>query len=163
MTSFPAPSGFAPYYSWIGAPTTFNGTNALTGGDSCKTSFPHCAYMHNPHEFPVSISAVKFRISTDMSHSRGESQPMVHFRRSGLYHRGFGHGGGHDTGSRIPLLWSGAAKVCSDHDMGLHGLVFRHHFPMVFLGLFSGLFGTRKERLYWRSQALWFNEYTRRP
>ena len=59
---------------------------------------------------------------------------MVHFRRSGLHHRGFGHGGGHDTGARISLLRSGAAKVCSYYDMGLHGLVFRHYFPMVSLG-----------------------------
>lgn len=29
------PSGFAPYYSWVGAPAQFNGTNPLTGGDSC--------------------------------------------------------------------------------------------------------------------------------
>ena len=28
--------GFSPSYSWIGAPSTFNGTNTLTGGDSCK-------------------------------------------------------------------------------------------------------------------------------
>ena len=28
--------GFAPSYSWIGAPTQFNGTNTLTGGDSCQ-------------------------------------------------------------------------------------------------------------------------------
>ena len=28
--------GYSPYYSWIGSPATFNGTNPLTGGDSCK-------------------------------------------------------------------------------------------------------------------------------
>ncbi|KAL8799857.1 MAG: hypothetical protein Q9223_007360 [Gallowayella weberi] len=26
--------GYSPYYSWIGSPATFNGTNTLTGGDS---------------------------------------------------------------------------------------------------------------------------------
>ena len=36
MTSSPAPAGYAPSYSWIGAPTQWNGTNPLTGGDSCK-------------------------------------------------------------------------------------------------------------------------------
>ncbi|KAL9137887.1 MAG: hypothetical protein Q9175_000914 [Cornicularia normoerica] len=34
MTSYPAPTGYAPSYSWIGAPTAFNGTNPLSGGDS---------------------------------------------------------------------------------------------------------------------------------
>ncbi|KAK4690151.1 hypothetical protein P7C71_g6571, partial [Lecanoromycetidae sp. Uapishka_2] len=36
MTSYPAPVGYAPSYAWIGAPTNFNGTNTLTGGDSFK-------------------------------------------------------------------------------------------------------------------------------
>ena len=39
MTSYPAPTGFAPSYSWIGAPTAFNGTNPLSGGDSCEYIF----------------------------------------------------------------------------------------------------------------------------
>lgn len=28
--------GFSPSYSWVGKPTQFNGTNQLTGGDSCE-------------------------------------------------------------------------------------------------------------------------------
>lgn len=119
--------------------------------------------MHRPHKFPDAISAVKFISWTDTFRSRGESQPMVYFRRSGLHHRGFGHGGRHDTGARISLLRSGAAKVGSYYDMGLHGLVFRHYFPMVFLGLFTGLFGARDKRLHWRSQALWSDEHARCP
>ena len=39
MTSYPAPTGYAPSYSWIGAPTAFNGTNPLSGGDSCEFTF----------------------------------------------------------------------------------------------------------------------------
>lgn len=27
-------TGYAPNYAWVGAPTEFNGTNTLTGGDS---------------------------------------------------------------------------------------------------------------------------------
>ncbi|KAL8631141.1 hypothetical protein Q9189_003175 [Teloschistes chrysophthalmus] len=30
----PSGPGFSPYYSWIGSPASFNGTNTLTGGDS---------------------------------------------------------------------------------------------------------------------------------
>lgn len=28
--------GYSPSYSWVGKPTQFNGTNQLTGGDSCE-------------------------------------------------------------------------------------------------------------------------------
>ncbi len=38
--------GYAPSYSWIGPPTQFNGTNALTGGDSCESSPKPCRQIY---------------------------------------------------------------------------------------------------------------------
>lgn len=55
MTSFPAPVGYAPGYSWIGAPATFNGTNNMTGGDSCKLTI----LIFDDLSIPVPISCRK--------------------------------------------------------------------------------------------------------
>lgn len=61
MTSFPAPTGFAPSYSWIGAPTTFNGTDPLSGGDSGQSTSHRHAYIifhnHPPSAKLLSILA----------------------------------------------------------------------------------------------------------
>ena len=71
-------------------------------------------------------------------------RPSVHPRR-------FGHGGGHDTRSRISVLGAGEEEIRSDHALGHHGLLLCHHLPVVLLGLFPGILGTRHKRIYWRS------------
>ena len=143
MTSFPAPAGYAPSYSWIGAPTSFNGTNPLTGGDSCKVS-PNNKQLP---AYPLTIF------------SRGESESMVRPRRPSIHYRGFGHGRGHDTRAGISVLRFGTAKVGLDDDMGLHGFILRHYLPMVSVGLFTRILSTRDERFHWRSQSLRFDQH----
>ena len=143
MTSYPAPAGYAPSYSWIGAPTSFNGTNPLTGGDSCKK----CPNDKQLPIYPLTIF------------SRGESESMVRPRRPSIYHCSFGYGRGHDTRAGISVLWFGTAKVCLDNDMGLHGFVLRHYLSMVPVGLFTRILGTRNERLHRRSQSFRFDQH----
>ena len=54
MTSYPAPTGYAPSYSWIGAPTAFNGTNPLSGGDSGQSTFNlHTPFAQDPSTPPA--------------------------------------------------------------------------------------------------------------
>jgi len=184
MTSYPALVGYAPSYSWIGAPTTFNGTDPLSGGDSGKqkaglntcSAYRHCytlnpvnqniftPYPHisptNPYlppELPPCDRETRLGASssntnesqTDWMRSGRESEPMVRPRRPSLPHRGFGHGGGHDTRPGLPLLRPSTKKIGFDDDMGLHGKLLRHHVPMVFLGLLSRLFSAGHERLHW--------------
>ena len=156
MTSYPAPVGYAPYYSWIGAPTSFNGTNPLTGGDSCKIN------SHNPQSTTsekIPQQQATSRISANNSFSCGESESMVRPRRPSIHYRSFGYGRGHDTRTGISVFGIGTAKVCLDDDMGLHGFFLRHYLSMVPVGLFTGILGTRDERVHWRSQSLWFNQH----
>ena len=94
--------------------------------------------------------------------SYGKSESMVHLRRSGLHHRGFGHGGSHDTGAWLLVLRPGATKVGPEHDLGLHGQFFHHHLPMVLLGLFFGIFSSRHQRLHWRSEPFRSYQHSRR-
>lgn len=67
MTSYPAPTGFAPSYSWIGAPATFNGTDPLSGGDSGQSTF----HLHLPIQFatidnpPPSAPAARPLVESD--------------------------------------------------------------------------------------------------
>lgn len=84
----------------------------------------------------------------------GEFKSMVFARRPGIHPRGFGHGGGHDTRSGLPLFRIGPKKVGPDHDLGLHDEFLRHHLSMVLLGIFAGVLRPRDERFHWRSQAL---------
>lgn len=111
------------------------------------------------HRIPIGI----YRTQTDLfvNNRRREFEPMVQSGRPGLHHRGFGHGVGHGTGSRIPLLGSCAKKVGTLTDLGLHGILLSHHIPMVLLGLFSGLQPVCYQRLHWRSQEVWSHEDSR--
>lgn len=93
--------------------------------------------------------------------SKHQSESMVRCRRSSLHNSGFGHGAGYDTGFGLPVLWPRTAEVCFEHDMGMYGLFLRDHIPMVFLGIFLGVFAYGKEWLYWRPTALWLDEYIR--
>ena len=83
-----------------------------------------------------------------MEHSGGKLESMVLVWRPSLHHRGFGHGGGHDTWSRLSLLWSCAKKVRSEYDLGLHELFLHHHVSMVFLGVFVGILSPGHERIH---------------
>ena len=110
----------------------------------------HCIRSTRDHDLSPSIKL--FIQLTFATTSYGKSESMVHLGRSGLHHRGFGHGGSHDTGPWILVLRPGAKKVSPEHDLGLHGQFFHHHLSMVLLGLFFGVFGTRYQRLHWRSE-----------
>ena len=78
-----------------------------------------------------------------MKYSYRELESVVCCWRPSLHHSGLGHGGGHDTRSWLPLLWSCAKKVGVEHDLGLYGLVLHHYVPMVLLGLFVGFLSPR--------------------
>jgi hypothetical protein len=93
-------------------------------------------------------SQVELLLTGDITDRSGKSEQMVPIRRSGLHHRGFSHGVGHGTGSRIPLFWSRTKKVGSIDDLGLHGFLFHHHLPMVLLGLFFGIFTIGNKWIY---------------
>ena len=93
------------------------------------------------------------QLLTDM-YSHRKSQPMVLPRRPGLHYRGLRHGHSHGTGSGLPLLRSRAPKVCTVDALVLSHVDFRHHLPMVLLGLFSSLFGHGHEWLHWGPEAL---------
>ena len=61
MTSYPAPTGYAPSYSWIGAPTAFNGTNPLSGGDSGQSTFcPQTHIICHNHSPPAKLLALLY-------------------------------------------------------------------------------------------------------
>lgn len=124
--------GFAPSYSWIGAPTQFNGTNALTGGDSCQF-----------HSLPWEIVGRDLIQCVNSHASHGKFESMVYLRRPSLHHHGLGHGRHHGTRSRIFILWTCTKKIRSQHDLRLHGLVRYYHVSMVLLGLLFGLFSPR--------------------
>lgn len=100
---------------------------------------------------------------TDILYSHRKSEPMVSVRRPSVHHRGLGHGAGYDSWPRIPLLRTRTKEVGFEHDLGLYGIILRHHFPMVLLGLFVGFLAHSNERLHWRSSTLWSHEYTRCP
>lgn len=164
----PSGPGFSPYYSWIGSPASFNGTNTLTGGDSCKLLpfllrrlLIRCAHSHRQgHGNTANNFSINFLTGAN---SRRESESMVHLRRSVLHHRGLGHGGGHDTGPGFPLLRFGPPKIGTEHDLGLYGFILRHHLPMVLLGLLAGFLRSSDQRLYWQPRTFRFDQHTRRP
>ena len=163
MTSYPAPTGYAPSYSWIGAPTAFNGTNPLSGGDSCESTshLPILSATTIPPP-PSCSDSCTARLANRPS-SRGKFKPMVCSRRSSVHYCRFRHGSGHDTRSRISVLGAGKEKIRSDHALGYHGLLLRRHISMVLLGLFTGIFGTRNKWFHWRSQAFWLDQHPRCP
>ncbi len=85
---------------------------------------------------------------------------MVPIRRHSLHPRSFGYGDGDGTGSWLSILWTCAAEVGSEHDMGLHGLIFGYHIPMVLLGLLARFQQLRNERIHRRFGEVWSSEYT---
>ena len=69
-----------------------------------------------PPDLDQSASDVVKKIlvkSTDQSLSHRKLESMVCCWRPSVHHRGFRHGGGHDTGTGLPLLWSRTKKVSS--------------------------------------------------
>lgn len=45
-----AAAGYAPSYSWVGPPTPFNGSNLVTGGDSCTSSLSYRPFTLSSNE-----------------------------------------------------------------------------------------------------------------
>ena len=86
---------------------------------------------------------------------------MVPVRRSGVHHRGFGHGVGHDTRARLLVFGPCTKKIGTQHDLGLYGLFHHRHVPMVLLGLLAGFLLHGNERIHWRPKTLWPDEYPR--
>ncbi len=112
----------------------------------CDFSLPYCCYASMTDNFT--------------SHSHGESESMVPIRRSSIYHSRIMHGASHDPSPGIPILRTGPPEVRSVHDLGVYGLLLSHCLPMVPLGLFAGVQQQQHERLHWRLEALWFDEYS---
>jgi len=79
---------------------------------------------------------------------------MVRPWRPGVHHRFVVHGPAHDSGARLPLLWTRTAEVGTFYDMGVHGFFLRNCFPMVFLGLLAGLQPFRNQWIHWKSGKL---------
>ena len=148
-------------YSWIGPPTPFNGTNLWTGGDSS---------MHQPNSFSLAVKHMLLPylcIPTaegpamnmlTFSPSHHKPQSMVPVGRSSLHSRGVSYGIAHDPGTRLPVLRSCTAKIRSEYDLGMHGLILGHYLPMVLLGLLPRVFEYRLW-LHWRSSPLWPSEH----
>ena len=86
---------------------------------------------------------------------------MVPVRRSGVHHRGLGHGVGHDTRTRLPVLGPCTKEIGAQFDLGLYGIFLHHYVPMVLLGLLAGFLRQRDQRIHWRPQTLWPHEYAR--
>ena len=84
-----------------------------------------------------------------------KSEPMVSGRRSSVHLDRVRYGPGHDTRPWLPLLRPLEEEVRSELDVGLLRLFLRHHLPVVFLGLFLGLFEYWYQRLHWRLDAFW--------
>lgn len=98
---------------------------------------------------------------TVLLHSHRKPESMVPIWRPGLHHRGFGHGAGHDSWSRLPIFRACPKEVGFEHDLGLYGFILRHHLSMVLLGLLLGLFAHTDERIHRGSEALRSYEHTR--
>lgn len=71
---------YAPSYSWIGAPTTFNGTNEDTGGDSCMCFLfpppPPTHLLHDSRRFSIWHKHSSTSL-TSTFHSHRKSEPVV--------------------------------------------------------------------------------------
>jgi hypothetical protein len=71
-------------YSWTGPPTQFNGTDAITGGDSGKFNIQYL-FAHVPSITPVAARRMESNINhrpcqnimLTQLHSHRESEPMV--------------------------------------------------------------------------------------
>ena len=98
---------------------------------------------------------------TAILNSDGELESMVPIRRSSVYHRGFGHGVGHDTRTRLPIFRPCTEKVGTQYDLGLYGLFHYRHIPMVLLGLLAGLLSHGNKRIHWRPSTFRPHEHTR--
>ena len=84
---------------------------------------------------------------------------MVSIRRSGVYHRGLGHGTADDTRPGLPLFGPGEEEISAEHALGNNGIFLRHHISVVLLGLFAGILDYGNEWLHWRFASLWSGKY----
>lgn len=147
-------------YAWIGPPTQFNGTNSLTGGDSCalKPTILFCPGLRTIlHDM---IGIMNQKIKTNPMYSRRKFESMVLFWGSSVYHRGLGHGSGHDTRTGLFVFGPCSEEISLKLGLCLHGLLFGHHFSMVLLGIFIGLLRPSKKRVYRRSQSFRTHQYS---
>lgn len=126
-------------------------------------SLPSSPSICPNHPSPPSCSDSATTELANKPSSCGKSKPMVFPRRSSVHYCRFGHGAGHDTRSRLSVLGASKEKIRSDHALGYHGLLLCRYISVVLLGLFAGIFGTRNERIYWRSQAFWLDQHPRCP
>lgn len=163
MTSYPAPTGYAPSYSWIGAPTAFNGTNPLSGGDSCQSTFLLLNSITPTIAPRPSCSDCGTMQVANRRPSGREFESMVRPRGPSVHYCRFSHGSGHDTRPWISVLGAGEEEIRPHHALGYHGLLFRHHVSMVLLGLFAGVFGTRNKRIHWGPETLRLDQHPRCP
>ena len=74
---------------------------------------------------------------------------MVRSGRPGIYHCLVVYGPGYDSRTGLPLLGPRAAKVCTLHDLGVHGILLDHRLPMVLLGLLAGFQLNCYKWVYW--------------
>lgn len=80
---------------------------------------------------------------------------MVPGWRPGVHARRLSNGHGHDSRPGLPLLRSRAAKIRSQHDLGVYGFNVHRHLSVVFLGLLARLLPHCDERVHWRFAQLW--------
>ena len=85
---------------------------------------------------------------------------MVSPWRSGLHHRGLGHGPGHGTGTRVPILRTCKKKIRVVDDLGMYGFYERYNIPVVLVGLFISFLAIWKEWFYWGLEALGFTSHS---
>lgn len=150
------PSGYYPNYGYVGAPTNYNGTGA-NGGDSGMRKPP--ITLLPPFSLLPLLKIEKTKIDFSIHHSRRKPESMVRSGRPGIYPRLIMYGPSHDSRPGLPLLRTRAPKVCPVHDLGLHGLILSHRFPMVLLGLLAGIQLVRHKRIYWEPGAFWSDEH----
>ena len=139
-------------YSWVGAPTTFNGTNSDLGGDSSTYTFNclRCTVMLERNR--GMLQTVYSKLIRDHRHRKCE--PMVPVWRPSIHHRGICYGADNGTGSWLLILWSCATKVGPEHDLGLYGIMLGHYLSVVLLGLLSGIQQLRDQRVHRRFEEI---------
>jgi hypothetical protein len=86
---------------------------------------------------------------------------MVLSWRSGIYHRLIMHGPVDDSGTGLSIFGTCTAKVCTFHDLGVHGFLFDNCLPVVFLGLFVSVQLQWHQRIHWGLETFWSLEYIR--
>lgn len=103
-----------------------------------------------------SISKTNFSILN----SCRKLESMVRSRRPSIYYCLIMYGPTHDSGTRLPVLWTSPPKVCTLHDLGVYGIFLSHRFPMVLLGVFAGFQPFCNKWIYWRPGTFWSDGHT---